>query len=742
MIDITQARVIYYDDDHRNVTVYRDFTDANLWYIVPTPRLARDAVTGASIPAFSLTEYETNEGARGTCAFTVELAIPEDDLDAARNSLPPGTQFGQFQWVSSESFLRFQLEGEEVVMSAVPSLAGSNEASFVAELRSQQEVNTFKKAFEPGSGVAPNQFLIDYQVLTLSKLVGMLATVTYDSTIAVDYQKNVTIDKDVWGQETSRRASIQETLRKSDSGKVVITPGTESPSDELLQRTNDWAFVTLEGLVSRAVDDALRSVGERNYDSFSLESVASFERTYQENEVIEWAITPQAFLTNFTAEEWALVYRKVDNRRLVVNFTILDELAAAGITSVLLTVFYPTASTDNTHAFRPGESLSWTFSADGTEPFDPAYQYRYTVFYTEPGKNYESDLLPGTASKVDITIADLGIQTATFIGSNIDFDQDVDFVLIDFFFHTPGDLPNTVEQVRMIDNTSPIAIPSRTFLRSSNQYSYQLTYVMKSKTRIVVAPQPVFAPQNRALNTITSPFVRRQANIYVSNPATAATKIQMVEAIGEYVDPLNLSATGLENGWSITPKADGYSPGDVWQFDAVPNATGSYVLYNGTIFYDDGDTRSLAKIAVSGRTSLILNAGKLPFSVDVDPYLVEWDKGVQAVEVSLFLSVAESQGRARAATAGAEDETQRDTLIFQAPDVDGDGSRLPSAHQYYTFDRTLGEPVKYYYSIAYRMTSGETKYVQQTQDDNRVLVLPAQGNTNSVVFNAVLVEAC
>ncbi|HYO77449.1 MAG TPA: hypothetical protein VE010_13390 [Thermoanaerobaculia bacterium] len=742
MIDITEARVFYYDDDRRNVTVYRDFTDTNLWYIVPSPRFARNAVSGKTLPAFSLTEFETNEGARGTCAFTVELAVSPDDLAAARANLPPGAQFGQFQWVNAESFLRFQLNEEEVVMNVVPSLAGSNEATFVAQLRSQQEVEVFKAAFGPGSAVGANSFRVDYQVLTLSKLVGIFAKVTYESSTAVEYERTVSINKNVWGQETSRRATVQEYLRKSDAGKVEITPGTAHPSDELKQRANDWAFVTLEGLVTRAMDDAMRAVGERNFDNFSLTSVASFERTYQENQVIEWAITPGAFLTSFTPEEWAVVYRKVENRRLVVNFTILDNLADAKIESVLLTVHYPTASTNNTYRFTPGQPLSWTFDADGTpNVFDPKYEYEYTVTYADPaGKQFKSERIPSVTSKVDITIADLGVQTASFIGSNIDFVKDVDFVLIDFFFHTPGGLPNTVEQVKMTNNLTPIVIPSRTFLPSANEYSYQLTYVLKNKVRLVVAPQPVFAPQNRALNTIVSPFVSRQANIYISNPTAASPKIVMVEAIGQYRDPQN-DVSGMENGWTVEPAEKLYTPGAAWTFSAVPNATGSYIVYNGTLFYDDGDTRTLQDIAVSGRPSLILNAGKLPFSVEVNPYLVDWDGGIQAVEVTMFLSMAESQGLVRSAVAGAGDETQRDTLIFQPRDRDGAGERPPSAKQYYTFDRMAGEPVRYYHSIAYRMSDGTTKYVATEQDDNRVLVLPRSGTATSRIVNATLVEA-
>ncbi|HEX8254018.1 MAG TPA: hypothetical protein VF846_12800 [Thermoanaerobaculia bacterium] len=739
MINILNVRVFFYDQDRKSVTVYGDFDDPNMYYIVPQPQFALREQQGMLVPQFSLTEYKTTGGTEGTCAFTVELAIPADAKQAAERNLPPGAQFGQFRWLQAEAFLRFSMGGREVVLNSAPSLYGNNEATFVVQLNDQQEVNTFRDAFKPGSGIGPTQFHIQYQVLVLSKLPAVNVRVTYDSVIAVDYQKQIEVSKNVWGQETSRRASIQENLRKSDAGDVTISWSMPDPDAETQQRVYDWAWVTLENLVSTAMDDAMRTVGERNFDQFSLTSTASFARTYNENQVIEWAITPGDFLPNFTPEIWALVYRVVENRRLVVNFTILDSLEAAGIQSVSLTMHYPTAETGNTYLFKPTGPSSWTADYDGTNPFDPAYWYEYTVTFNDGTDPFHEARIDSTATQVVLPVADLGIQTAAFIGSNIDFGKTVDFVLIDFFFARP-DGENTVEQVRMIDNINAIEIVSRTHLRSANNYSYQLTYVMKNGARYVVAPRSVFQPQNRQRVTIVSPFVERQANVYISNPTAADPKIFAVDMVGRYADPLN-DFSGLENGWNFEPDLGKIftSADDKWKFAAVDNVTGSFIEYNGTIFYEDGSTIDITDLVISRTPSLILNATLLPFTVEIDPRNVAWDEGVASVDVHMFRSAKEVFEGQQANEALAGDQTAISVLTFLPPPKDGTGQFMAGAKQYYTFSRPIEEAVSYFWSAIYFHTDGATRSVEQETASVDRITLPDDGTSPDRVVNLVAV---
>ncbi len=745
MINIQDARVFTYDDGRKTVTVYRDFDEANKWYVVPTPRFARVTTDGKTVPAFSLTEYATNLGARGTVAMTVELDIAPDARAAAEKNLPAGSIFGQLDWVQAQAFLRFNLLGRETVLNTVPSLYGSNQATFVVELKSEAEVNTFKDAFKPGSGVAPTQFNIQYQVQTLSKLPGVLVTVNYDSTIAVDYQKRIDISRNVWGQETSRRASIQENLRSSDAGKVTISWSIPDPSEEFQQRVQNWAWVTLEGLVSKAMDDAMRNVGERNFDQFSLTSTASFSRTYSENQVIQWAITPSVFLSNFTEEVWKVVYRKVDNRRLVVNFTILDSLAAAKIQSVALKINYPTAATGNTFTFRPNNASSWTADFDGAKvggEFDPNYTYEYTVTFDDGTPPFHEPPIASNNTQISLPVADLGIQSASFIGSNIDFTNSngVDFVLIDFFFHTPGDIPNTVEQKKMTDNATTITIPSRTHLRSANEYSYQLTYVMKNKSRFLVAPQAVFRPQNRELNTISSPFVGKQANVYVSNPEGVDPTIVAVDVVGQYSDPLN-TASGLENGWNFEPLANKtFSAGTRWSFVAIANPNGSFISYSGTLFYDDGSTLDVDRIVISGTPSFTIQADLRPFTVEIDPRLIAWESGVESVDVQMFISSSELLGKNTGTFGAAGDETSISVFTFLPPQQDGTGKLLPVAKQYYMFKHKIDAPASYFWSARYFHKSGE-KTVAATSDSANRLTLPPDGKSGERIVNRVILPA-
>lgn len=762
MINIQKTRVILYDGDRRSVTVYNDFDDPKKWYIVPEPRFAVLDVKGVKVPACALTEYKTNKGTRGTCSFTVELGVSPEALDAVRRALGNDIILAQFDWVSAQAFFVYQTGGKQQQLNTTASSYATQQAAFVIDLPNTDAVNTFKSAFGPGPGSA-SPFRIDYQLMALSKLPAVVATVTYSASTAVEYQRTVQVDRNVWGHETGRRAEIREQLKKSDAGDVNLDWGVTQPSEELRQRVENWAWTTLEGLVSNAMDEAVRRLGEQNADQFSLTSVSNFTRTYSENQVIEWAITPSAPLPRFSAEEWAMVYRQVDNRNLAVAFTIIaGDLETAKITSVELTVTYPTKKTGNTFTFLPNGASTFTFLADGDMSggdFNPNYSYQYTVTYAEPGKRYVSPEIPSDATQVRLPVAELGVQTARFIGSNLDFKTDVDFVLIDFFFHTPGNLPNTVEQRKMIDNATEIAIPSRTYLPSANEFSYQLTYVMKDKNQFAVAPQLVFAPQNRELNVVTSPFVSRNVEIVVQNfeeETPVPPVITGIKAVANFRDPLNPVGT-LQNGWDFKIPAEEkeYFEGGDWTFDAVNNPAGSFIEYNGTIIYKGKPARRFEKIAVSGEGSLFIDNTSVPFSVEVNPINIKWDESPQldSVQVDMFLSASQmllgekralfrigDTGQDFAETTG--DETNRVSLIFLPGAEIGGGQRRPTASQYYTFQRLLSRPVQYYYVVAYRYHDGTTKWTKQTASDNRVLVLEPRGEslTRHILSQFVLPE--
>jgi len=738
MLNMLESRVFKYDENRREVTVYQDDEDLNKWYIVPEPRFAQTIVSGQSVAEFTLVQYKTQQGAAGTCTFTAELIVSPEALAAVYQNLGDEIALGQLDWQMAEAYFYYQVSGEEKVLNVTPSLAGTNRSAFVITLETQEEVNTFKNAFGPdGGSVSP--FRIDFDVTALARLQAVTAKVTYNSQLAFEYEKEVDVDKNVWGKVTSRRETIKQELRQSDAGDVELTWGLENPSGELQQRVNDWAWVTLESLVNKAVDDALRTVGEQNADQFSLSATASFERTYTENQVIAWAFTPTQFLPKFNAQQWPLHYSEVDNRRLIVSFNILDDLEANGIDSVQVDVMYDGAT--HSHLFEPGEASSWILDVDGAVSggtFDPNYEYRYIVKFTdEPTKTFTSDPIPSSATEVVLPVAALGTQKATFIGSNIDF-KEVDFVLIDFYFATPGDQPNTAQQKRMTDNTSQIVFESRTFLPSANEYNYALTYVMKNGVRYRVDPISAFPPDNRAAVTVSSPFQNRTLYVAVLNP-TDSEKIVQVQLEGTYDDGTN--DINDANAWNFAPNPTlGYEQAQQWILSVVGNPNGSSVRYNGFLITSDGQQRRVSNLFVQQNPFLNLSATDEVFSVVIDPSQVQWQENqIQQIKVDMYRIEGDP---ADDLVAASVDRTQLETFTFRpATDEDGNVSSDEVPEQYYNFNYPVDGQGVYFYRATYYYADGTTKDVAQTEGDSQRVVLPSNADAGEATVLRVEVAA-
>lgn len=218
MINILDSQVFYYDADKRQVTVYRDYSDASKYYVIPVPTYALDT---AGLPMFSFNEFSQGDSTSATCSFTVELAVSPAALQTVRDHLPTAA-LGQLDWQTATVYFDYKLADQKPrTATATPSLFGGNQATFVIPLPTRADVEYFKGEFGPG-GAATTTFVLRYDVTTLTKLPVVDATVSYDSTTALEYEKTVQIGRNVWGQETSRRTTIQEYLKQSGAGKTTI----------------------------------------------------------------------------------------------------------------------------------------------------------------------------------------------------------------------------------------------------------------------------------------------------------------------------------------------------------------------------------------------------------------------------------------------------------------------------------------------------------------------------------------
>jgi hypothetical protein len=749
MINIQETKVFFYDENRRTVTVYRDFANANKWYIVPDPTLALQEIDGHLIPEFAMVEYNTTEGIQGNCSFTVELGVSPEALKAVHDNLGLDIELGQFDWLTGQAYFYYDITGREKVLNARPSMYSNNRAAFVIFLPDQEAVESFKGAFGPGGGMV-SPFRIEYDLLTLSKLPAVAATVIYRSEIAFNYEKNVDIDKNIWGKERGRTETIKEYLKNSDAGDVDINWFGMEPSEEFRQRVNDWAWISLEGLVTKAVDDAMRRIGEKNGDKFSMTQVASFERTYSENQIIEWAIKASVQLPSFDAEQWKKHYKAIDTRNMVVSFNLLNHLSAEVIDRVSLKVTYPvpqsdagSSSTDeteltgNSHNFVPGGDSSWTFTADGhfvDGKFDPVYAYEYEIFF-KGHDPYKSERITNDATQVNFTTASFGTQQAQFVGSNINFEKEVDFVLIKYFFKTPTGVPNAVGTLKMMDNTNLLKAESKNYQPSNNQLTYQLTYVMKDKNKYVMGPVEVYSASLNGPIIISSPFVERQFNLMVINlPPGIPAPVTYVQIRGTY-----------SHDWKFAPPQDEafYEANPSWTINLVSNPSAAFVTYNGIALLKTGKQRTFTDIK-DQLGFFNIHATDVPFTVTIDPSQIDWEgAAIQQVVVNIWVLSVEPQ-------LTGDVEADQATLLVTEPFKDQQASPLfmqgieesGTPKQYYTFVRPSGTPAKYYYDATYYHAGTKAdSYVAKKTADNKLIVLPKDGTSTTRIIHQVEVEA-
>ncbi|WP_156444791.1 hypothetical protein [Burkholderia seminalis] len=734
MINIQDSRVIKYDNDRKSVTVYRDFANTNLWYIVPKPQLATQTVDGITLPAFALTEFRTNSGSAGTVTFTAELVIDPEAYQAVKNVLGQGIEFGQFVWNDAQAFLTLTLPSTapDTQLNVTPSNFGSNAATFIIDLKTAADVKAIRDIFD--SGVGLSTWSIQYVATTLSQLPAVKATVTYDCAIAASYQKTVHIDRNVWGSETGRRTTIREYMQKSDSGKVDLAWSVQ-PSDEFRQRVHDWAFTTLEGLVQAAADDVARRLGASAADDFSINSIGSFQRVYQENEVIDWTIMPQGFLPTFDKTVWSRLDKTVDNRTLDVSVTMSADLKNAGIRKVTVTIDYPGKGQPESNAFTADTANTWHYESNGFFGANKQFVSEYTYWYQvepEDGDAFTSPPFKSSSDQLQISNTDLGYQQAEFICSNIAFASEkpgnnVDFVLIDFTYLPTAGSKLFVDQRKVTKNAQAVQFRSHSYQPSGANYSYAVTYVLTNGDIIVNQPQSVYPVVNSQTLTVYSMIAPADFTVTVMNDTIPGGSIALPAITG----------VSLTTGYTDQPDSpdrqthkfhelgiEDYYTG-TWEYQAVKRST-STVQVDGTVYYrDKNNTRksvAVRKVRYGNTPSFALDVFpvQLPFTVTFDPSLVDWKTYIQ-VEVQMY-------------RASGSSKTDIDSCIFKPTTLSNGTTILPSPY-YYTFAREVDASTEFQYATTY-FEAGTNRGVEGPQGsyDNNTLVLPhdTKGGTKPV----------
>lgn len=760
MINIRKTQVITYDNGAKNITVYFDFEEnAKKYYIVPVPHLVK--ATEGDTPVFSLTRYTSNKGdVRGLCTFDVELYVPQDAMNAVKDELARQGKGdyvqGQLDWVSVNTFFKYIMEGEERIVNMVPSMYGENRVSFVILLDKDEDVTTFINAFNNGSGsVSP--FSIEYDMTCLTKLVGVSAVVTYDAAVAITWENTYKADKDMWGNTRSVLAEVKKNLKQSGAGKVVISPD-ETMSEETKQRVEDWAWTTLEKMVSDSVTVATAAATSTN----PIESTASFKQNYQENEVIEWSVKSSDNLPKFTNEVWAKLFNEVDLRQMVINFNLIGNFEVDsndGVDKVDVTVTYDGAE-PITHTLQPkGGNNSFTYKAPGAfdgNNFISTFKYRYKVYFKNVTKQpYESDIIDSSDTIVNITPSLLGIQNMSFTGSNIPFTTEkskflsngsstVDRLIIDLYFNRPEGTPNKTEQKQMTANNVAVTFSSFYVLPIENTYVYKLTYLMSDGREIIIDPVRNFGADNSSSKLLNFPLTDLTFTVNARKDGDELLEWVLLDV--DYVDPQNAGEKpekSFEPWETVFTKSFLVNP-EKWQFQAVKNPDGAYYEISGNLLYAgyEVDIRNYKLSAKS--SSYTIFTDKEQFSVEIDWNQVDWSV-VANVEITLFQTEGGSiisPGRMKEifnANGGKVVADPKEVNKQSYPLLKSDKPLKPRLIYNVTRDHEYAK-FEYWMGVIYNQRDGTKLQLKTEKTDAPLFTLPKNGNTMEAHISFISIE--
>lgn len=768
MINIRNADIVYYDNDKKNITVYFDFEDsAKKFYIVPVPHLVM-ATTG-NVPVFSLTKYISNKGdVRGLCTFDVELYVPQDALSAVKqhlDSIGKGDYAqGQFDWASVNTFFKYVLNGEEQLINMVPSMYGQNRVSFIVLLNKDEDVTTFINAFNKGEG-AISPFSVEYDMTSLTKLVGVKAKVTYNVSIAVEWQRTYKTEKDTWGNSRSVLAEVKKSLKQSGAGDVLVDP-VGPISDETRQRVQDWAWTTLEKMVSDSVAVANAAATSQN----PVESTASFTQNYQENEVIEWSIKSSDALPMFSDEVWQKVYQEVDLRQLAVTFDLIGNFGPDsndGVDKVDVTVYYPSREPYTETLFPTTDKNSFIYKAPGAfdgNTFIASYEYEYKVYFKDSIKQpYVSEKKSSSEVITNIIPAQLGIQSISFTGTNIPFtkitdkfaqngDSTVDRLIIDFYFNRPEGVPNKTEQKEMKANGIAVKFDSFYVLPIENSYVYRLTYVMSDGTEMVINPVRNFGADNSNSVLINFPLKTMTFSVYASKSEDSNKSIlDRILLDARYIDEQNPGLQPSNNfaPWKVDFSEDTFVANPVtWEFLAIKNPEGARYELNGTLFYKN------RKPSVVRLNDYIIQAtdSYVTFLSDQEQasLLIDWNAINWAVVANVEVTLFQLEGgtlppervkeilhptRLQAPVEPKQVNNQSYPLLKDPKPI--------QPRRIYNVSRDNDSPkFEFWIGVVYNQKDGTKKYLDSQPMNTLLYTLPPNGNTSDphISFMSVRVE--
>ncbi|HQU84537.1 MAG TPA: hypothetical protein PKY59_15475 [Pyrinomonadaceae bacterium] len=729
----------YQDASGYDWDYYGDDTDPSTFYIIPRPQFVLDSNNN---PSFQITRYATDGAGNGAgfLRFDVELAVPQTVETAITAQIPtffPNAQtpykFSSLQYNNGGTAYFYFADGSgNITYSAPVSSYGSNAASFLLQMTKEQ-LDTAVNGFSTGTSA----FQVEYKVSVPARLPAVTATLSFDSSIAYQYQVTQP-SYDSWGDETSP-GSVQTLLNESASTKVNIEWGTSNPSDALRQAVSDWANDTIADLVTAEVQETIKLQGLSSDNSFNINEVSSFTNTYSENMVVDWVISPKAALPVLQNIQSFIASVNEQQQKMTVS-AFLPFAANNGFAEIMLnsqdyknvavlvdqvtvTVNYPgLQEADATYTFTYNESQTFTAPFDETQ--GSAWGLEYTVTYKDTSMNpvtgTVSDITEGTFT---LQLAAAGIFTVTFDAQQAFTGEGTQPTEIDVslsYINSDGNAPIIQETIKILktDNPQKGNISSYQPIPLDSSYNYQVTYIYPGN---VTYKAPLVQGATGYSQIIPASNAVHSCNVIVYVPASQASSSPIFDATVQmwYAAPPN-----LPSGVGTQPTKD--SPA-VYTITPQPDSTGNLFARETFVGFINGDQPLVYSASIDAvpqqidindamvendQASIMITATQQYFTLQIDPTAINWSTATfESVEVVIKAKVA--QGTASTAP---NQPPPRPAIIW---------NKGESGIKYLTLSISAGNTVSYDWEINYVTSGSPVKTTSGTGASDVILNIPA-----------------
>jgi hypothetical protein len=637
------------------VTVFRDDESRSTFYVIPNQ--PRYRIDDNGNPVFKFLKYrlpiDRPNGAKGGgfVIFDSEFVVPADKLKKVesaledqlrREGIDEPVKFGVVTYTRGTAKLQLLDSGgllvQKIQNPGSPSLFGHNITSFTCEL-SPEGATLCEQALQGKGGIAQVIYDLNFMV----KLPPIAGRVWFSASKFASFFQKIDQDNSFWGDDTQTEVR-RETFISSESGGVELDFNWALPDPDqdkkLKDSIRDWAWKTLEDGVKRMAitdptidtDKGLPDGMEHVSRDLSSWKLSSFERTFQENQAVEWHIVPQGTLPNVTslqdgkgkAIQWNDYSAVVDLddpffKQLNVNVTVNADFQKLPIASVDVHLAYQHGATTKVQDFHLKSPDDVGKFATFIEANDWKYKYSYVVNYKGESRTFQAAEVTTDHTALTINVGDLGLLVVNGTTGDINFDQ-VRQAQVTITYDDAG---GTIEEQFALDKASnKFSLQKLLGGPRDRPYHYKVKYVMADGRELLDDPKE-----------------SSSEDLFINDPFSAVKTVGL-RGLGNFdtdVDTIfvDLKYSDDKRQYTVTKSIalSKAQPFFDWSFPVINSAAGK-VSYSGTIKFKNGTVEAIAPVEGAPDTILV---GKLvadTLEISVAPDLIDWS-AVKLVKVSL-----------------------------------------------------------------------------------------------------------